>query len=71
MGDIVSVDGPGLEYNSHVGLVVQIIPYSVPITDQSHPDEYSCKVELFTETRQATIRAKWLKVISKAKREEA
>ena len=71
-GDIVIVDGPGLNSNGCMGTVVQVITYRSDVDSfvrPNHRDEYSCKLKLFGDSEQNTtvVRAKWLKILSKAK----
>lgn len=77
-GDLVEVGMIGSLYYKKIGIVVDKIHYTTMhrrsmsgVTSPVPLDEYSCKIKLLNPEEDSgeciMVRAKWLKVISKAK----
>ena len=70
-GDLVEIMMIGSPYYQKKGFVIEAITYGLPRdSGLAHEDEYSCRVWVIDKdgalpTREAMIRAKWLKSISK------
>jgi len=68
IGDLVECTMIGSPHFGKSGIVTDRIHY---VYDEGfHPDEYSCSVMLTGNLQNVMFRAKWLKVMSKVRKDE-